>query len=745
MFSSSLLLALFAGIATSLPNDISARITKVVAGNPFTPECKLDGCLLQVVAADQPTPSKALQACSSLLQTTVTPSSTYTSTSTVTASEAPVTVTVTQTQPVPSTTVVTANELGTSIVTTVVTLTTTQATSTTTNLVKATTTTTVDVSSTIIDTVGETDTVTATSKTTSTSIETSRVTVTGLDVTSTTATETSTSVQTDFTTTTVTQVPQKRDVPKKGRCRNSQLLSVSSLPAPTTSSSVPTTSSSVLSVASGCANAAQYASACSCAYVTPSTSTAAAPTVVTTVTETQKVNQVTVTATVVTSILFTETTTVRSTTARTEIDTTTIGETALVTETLLTTDVVTETDVHSTTQTSTATTFVTTTTQVTDVVPTTTVQTVPATLSSTKTTTQTVVVGSTTVSTVVETVLATGPRCPRPPPSCAQPTFYLQVASGSPSGGLWVYVPPVTNPLYNYAATVLRTINVAAKASATTFTIDAEGVLFSLKYNSRVYYQAVNPTSGYLAIFSNGKGPMGAAAVNAWQPFYAQNTCAPTCPLTSSSSSGPLLISEMGKTGTYNSFGLCNGVPSTSKDGSDAGWCSDHPLIVGRVRVVRVEGGRVVLHRAIAVVPVVSNAQLGISGQHPLPVGGRTGAVDDKLTYPSHCQAEIVHSALLVFLSKAPRLEFLVIWILIPQMNGQVFERGSKVRVVQPMGQSRPDLASVRHEASPGHRQSPIQLLDGSEGARQCHKRARVDSRRAFGTKDKLGYTRDLW
>lgn len=254
MFSNSLLVALLAGVAAALPNYVSVR---TITGNPFDAECKLDGCLLEVVASGLPIPSKALEACSPLLQKTVTPSSAFTITSYVTASQTPVTVTVTQTQP-PSDT-------------------------------------TLQLLITIVNNVGETYTVTVNVEETSTSVVTDRATTTGVDIASVTVTETSTAVHITATTTTQTvtaaigiqksAVPGKRQVSRcqkavKGRCRHPQLPSLSLSSSTKVSSTDP--------LPTGCVDEAQLASACSCVYVTATATTGSVPTTVTTVTLTQR-------------------------------------------------------------------------------------------------------------------------------------------------------------------------------------------------------------------------------------------------------------------------------------------------------------------------------------------------------------------------------------------------------------------------------------------------------------------------
>ncbi|KAK8029665.1 hypothetical protein PG993_010956 [Apiospora rasikravindrae] len=294
MFSSSLLVALFAGVATSLPNDISAR---TLGGNPFNAFCTLDECLVKVVASGLPIPSKALDDCSAFLQKTVTLSAAATVTSFVTPSQGAVTVTVTRTLPASGTTL--------------------------------------QVTSTFVDNAGETDTVTSTVEETSTALSTDRVTTTQVDVATVTVTATSTALQATVTAPGKRQVG--RDQPRaKGRCRHQQSSS-SSL---STSS---TTSSGDVPLPSGCVDEAQYSSACSCAYATAITVTEPAPTAAVTVFVTQDaVEQVTVTATATVSngevLTETDVLSTTQTSTSTEFVTATTTETNVVGATTTETD-----------------------------------------------------------------------------------------------------------------------------------------------------------------------------------------------------------------------------------------------------------------------------------------------------------------------------------------------------------------------------------------------------------------------
>ncbi|KAK7928327.1 hypothetical protein PG985_005325 [Apiospora marii] len=492
MFSSSLLLASLAGLAASLPNEISVRTTRA-AGNPFLSSCTPDQCLSAVVGAALPAPSKALEDCSAFLQQ---------STSMVTARATPVTVTITQAQS------------G-------------AATSTTTAYDNTTTTTTVGVPVTVFDTVSETDTVTETSQVTATSVVTSLVTVTGLDLSLTTLTQTSTSVETDVTTSVQTIAPQKRDVlqegPKiKGRCKHPQ----------------GTTSSSMLSLPSGCTNAVEYASACACAVVSATAVT---------VTLTHEAEPATVTATVV-----------------------------VVTETLTRTAVSTVTESHSTTETLNATALVSATVQVTDIALTTTTQTVYVTNSSTDIVTTTLVVPTTTTTTTVQTVTAaapSGPSCPAVPPTCAQPSFRLQVANGTAAGDYLVARAPGPREILSYII-----LYSADPSKATTFTLDAGGVLFanvaaapgppgSSPLDRRVYYLPQAGSDGEPA----GLVPRPGAA---YRPLYAQTACGPRCPATmAAGATGTLLITGAGANGAFDTFGYCNG-KLTVTVGGGTGYCS---------------------------------------------------------------------------------------------------------------------------------------------------------------------------
>ncbi|KAK7981356.1 hypothetical protein PG988_003594 [Apiospora saccharicola] len=529
MFSSSVLLASLAGLAASLPNDLSARVTRVVAaaGNPFAEFCTLDTCLQGVVGAALPVPSKALDDCSAFLQ----------STSTVTASVTPVTVTVTQAPPGTATSFATAHST-------------------------TTTTTTVDVSATVFNTVQETDTVTQTLQVTETSVATSFVTVTGLEVVVTTFTETSASVETEVATSVQTIAPQKRrnvlQGPKiKGRCKHPQgsasssmsvsasassllpvvstsskssLYSTSSLPMASTSSmSSPasTTSSATSLVPSGCVDAAQYASACKCAY--------AAPTVVT-VTQTQEAVPATVTATIV-----------------------------VVTETVVNTDVSTATELHSTTEVATETAFVSATVERTNVLSTTTARTVSATDFSTEVVTTTLVVPTTTTTTTLQTV--TGTSCPAVPLTCAQPNFRVQIANGTNAGKyLGGYLDGFLIP-FAYISVLDE-----GNPFIHTFTIDSDGTL------SRVFRpdepQSLFGGTPFPKIVFDPT-PENEHAVyevsdtitfgQALRPLQIQRGCGPACPTIQAQ--GPLRPAPSGGNGAPNTFGICNGVLSFDVNG----------------------------------------------------------------------------------------------------------------------------------------------------------------------------------
>ncbi|KAK8127208.1 hypothetical protein PG984_008316 [Apiospora sp. TS-2023a] len=508
MFSSSVLLASFAGLAASLPNDLSARVTRVVAaGNPFAELCTLDTCLQGVVGAALPIPSKALDECSAFLQ----------STSTVTASATPVTVTVTKAPPGTATSFATAHST-------------------------TTTTTTVDVSATVFNTVQQTDILTQTLQVTETSVATSFVTVTGLEVFVTTFTETSASVETDVATSVQTITPEKkRNVlqgPKiKGRCKHPQgsasssmsvLASTSSLtPVASTSSmsSLASTSSSTASlVPSGCVDAAQYASACTCAY--------AAPTVVT-VTQMQEAVPATVTATIV-----------------------------VVTETVVNTDVSTATELHSTTEVATETAFVSATVEMTNILSTTTAQTVSATELSTEVVTTTLVVPTTTTTTTLQT--ATGTSCPAVPLTCAQPNFQIQIANGTDAGKYLGGQVDFRIP-FSYVS-----ILDAGNPFILTFTIDSDGTL------NRIL------TPGETGTFGNPPSPKilfdptpeNQHAVYEFgdfgfifqglSPLQIQRGCGPACPTIQAQ--GPLRPATSGN-GASNTFGICNGVLSFDVNG----------------------------------------------------------------------------------------------------------------------------------------------------------------------------------
>ncbi|KAK8059114.1 hypothetical protein PG996_009044 [Apiospora saccharicola] len=528
MFSSSVLLASLAGLAASLPNDLSARVTRVVAaaGNPFAEFCTLDTCLQGVVGAALPVPSKALEDCSAFLQRT----------STVTASVTPVTVTVTQAPPGTATSFATAHST-------------------------TTTTTTVDVSATVFNTVQETDTVTQTLQVTETSVATSFVTVTGLEVVVTTFTETSASVETEVATSVQTIAPQKRrnvlQGPKiKGRCKHPQGSASSSM-------SVSASASSLLPVVSTSSMSSLYSTsslpmASTSSMSSPASTTSSAtsgalgmrrrrsvrlglhmrlrgPTVVT-VTQTQEAVPATVTATIV-----------------------------VVTETVVNTDVSTATEPHSTTEVATETAFVSATVERTNVLSTTTARTVSATDFSTEVVTTTLVVPTTTTTTTLQTV--TGTSCPAVPLTCAQPNFRVQIANGTNAGKyLGGYLDGFLIP-FAYISVLDE-----GNPFIHTFTIDSDGTL------SRVFRpdepQSLFGGTPFPKIVFDPT-PENEHAVyevsdtitfgQALRPLQIQRGCGPACPTIQAQ--GPLRPAPSGSNGAPNTFGICNGVLSFDVNG----------------------------------------------------------------------------------------------------------------------------------------------------------------------------------
>ncbi|KAK8079430.1 hypothetical protein PG997_007248 [Apiospora hydei] len=521
MASAPLLVALFAGMAASLPQPMPEPlimpnatqptlpvdvIPPVIApvGNLYNPFCAYDACATMVIGALLPTPSQALKDCSAFLAlaaATAVPASTYTSTLTATTSAAPVTLTVTQT-----------------------------------------------LSTTVVDNVSETDTVTSTVQVLSTAFETSLVTVTGQAVVSTTVVETSTLVETDTATLTTTAAattttaaaititftdPGKRDLhhkePKKhkrgGACRHtpgtSASASASSSPSSSSSDDSPsapsstTTSTTASTTGPACADAAQYVSACQCAYVTAPTNTDAASTVVT------------------------------------------------VTETVFSTDSAAAIEVSSFVQPSTVTEFVTATAEVTSVVPGTTVETVSDTLTSTEVLTTTTVLPSTTTATVVSTATPS-------PTACSQPQhFFLQVASGS-HAGQYIYTQGDVYALY-------LSTNVAASTGDGPVTFSfrpQDGVLLLDKVGAPVFYDTSNPASG--AVTASGLPmviPVPATGGNPTE-LHALAGSGPGCPGASGEFS-----SDESQNGGRETFLLCNGFLYLSVDGQRGACPGEYEVV----------------------------------------------------------------------------------------------------------------------------------------------------------------------
>ncbi|KAK8113044.1 hypothetical protein PG984_013570 [Apiospora sp. TS-2023a] len=304
----------------------------------------------------------------------------------------------------------------------------------------------------------------------------------------------------------------------KVRCHHPQVSSSSLSGSTTVSNADP--------LPTGCVDEAQLSSACSCAYVTATTVTGSAPTIVTTVTLTQNTDELTVTAT----------------------------------ETLSGTDVLTETEVLSTTQTSTTTESVTTSATITKVVGLTTTETDTATSASTVTFTATAIVDSTTVATLTETTVAvpTVPACGVVPLSSPQPTFYILVANGTAAGD-YLLDQGATLPEPGFLVIYSK----PSRDRATPFSIDNTGALFSTTNGRLVYfkpYTAGGMAGSEVGLFTVDTPP---AQGSGYRPLYVQADYGPSCPATS----GSLTLRGSGQNGAYNSFVYCNGVAEVSVDG----------------------------------------------------------------------------------------------------------------------------------------------------------------------------------
>ncbi|KAK7928329.1 hypothetical protein PG985_005327 [Apiospora marii] len=536
---SSLLIPLFVGAVAALPGNILGRSVLSRRGNPYNPTCAVDACANGVIAVALATPSVALDDCSAFLHQLPPVTSTSTSRSFVTANPPPVTVTVTQTLP----TTFVSNVLTTETVTTTEKVTDYEVsisyiTYLEGNIVEVdTTTTTTEVQTqTVTSTYTPTPTVvtvvprgakrdvlkapkpkrgacrhhpesTTPSSASITASASSSDSTSSIEAPSTSSSDSASSNQSQS----ITSDPSSST--SSSASSDSASLSTSSITSSYPASSSTSTLSSAPSFPTFCADAAQYSSACACAYVTTAGPAATVNTIVT------------------------------------------------VTETVLSTDTVFATAYSSITQTSTITAFTTTTAE-------TTVATVTETyeegvvkeFTDYDYETETSTVASTTTTTVVVTAAASPTVCTQP-----QPTFHIQIASGTREGQF----------LYGGAdwdGEWFPTLSLRATSGATAvFTIGYGGILRAdSEGGPQVFYDATNSLAGRV-VYSTFSMlyPVPQIASAPPLPLYASAGAGPGCPAATGR-----LYPTAGKNGAYDTWVLCDDRLILSVGGSAGDLCN---------------------------------------------------------------------------------------------------------------------------------------------------------------------------
>jgi hypothetical protein len=573
-----LAIAALGAVASALPN-VERKI-----GNKHDPRCRLDQCLVEVVAADVlGGPVLALHDCQSFLKTTVTPAVVI-RTATATAFPAPRTTTITSVLSGTSTRhetdyqFFTLTESVSGVFTQFDTVTVEQ-----TSHITATVTTDVYVTLTQEADTTITNAVVQTDETTLYSTEIDSTTITELDTPTATVTETDYSTETEMVTISATttlasdgpsgESPQKRSVDTT--CTTS--LKTVSRPAASTPSSTAKASTPIPRYANRCANTAQYISACRCIFATSATVIAPAPTTTTTLTVTHSPSLVIHTATVSAPEAFVTLTntiastiskqvTVLATSDQTTTTVHTVSQTDIdsITETLTATQVVSSTEIDSATN----------TVEVTVTLPTTITQTAVETIVSSTTETDTLTLPTTTVATETDYTTVTptysitssssssAPSCTPPPAGCTMPKFTIQSTNGTWSGKS-VWLPPLAaNRLPK-----LQFLFQAPNAYTANFTIDATGALYSTTYNTQIKYLA--PTTGV------AEPVVLTYASTAYAPFQVQLGCDGQCPDLTVGSTGPLVpVTAPYTTG----WDVCNGVLTAIAPGWNMGFCNSNDI-----------------------------------------------------------------------------------------------------------------------------------------------------------------------